>query len=278
MTRRSQMQKSLLHVSEEYMDQHGKIKVNVYDDEQVTMKAMAKMMVDGIVENNQKGKKTLYIVPVGPVNHYQYFVQMVNENKVSLKNVTFINMDEYMEDAKTLVSKDHELSFRGFMDKHVYSCIDQDLIMPEEQRIFPSTDNDTYIDQVIDAHGGVDCCFGGIGINGHIAFNEPPEKDEDITEEAFKNLGVRVQKIARETRVVNGIGEYDGAFELIPHYCVTVGFSQILRSKKVRLFCMRNWHKGVVKRAVFEKASMYFPVSLLQDHRDIMIGIHQDIV
>ena len=272
------MQKSLLQADAAYMDQHGKIKVNIYDDEQTTMQTMAKMMVDGIVKNNEQGKKTLYIVPVGPVNQYPYFVEMVNANKVSLKDVTFINMDEYMEDEKTAVGTEHELSFKGFMEREVYSKIDPELVMPKEQRIFPETDNGDEIDKIIDAHGGVDCCFGGIGINGHVAFNEPPEKDDPITEEAFKDLGVRVQKIARETRVVNGIGEYAGAFEFIPEYCITIGFRQILRAKKIRLFCMRDWHKGVVKRATFEEASMHFPVSLLQNHPDTMIGIHKAIM
>lgn len=66
-----------------------------------------------------------------------------------------------------------------------YNKIDKDLIMPESQRIFPTLDNADYIDKVIEDHGGVDVCFGGIGITGHMAFNEPPEEDE---KSAKKNL------------------------------------------------------------------------------------------
>ena len=72
----------------------------------------------GIRSHNEKGEKTVFICPVGPVGQYPYFVDMVNEQNISLKNVWFINMDEYLDDEKHWVSKDHPLSFRGFMDTH----------------------------------------------------------------------------------------------------------------------------------------------------------------
>ena len=263
------MDKKLLYIDREYAKEKGKISIEIYEDKQSTMNSMAEMMHNGIVKNNVMGRKTLYIVPVGPVDQYEHFVELVNTNKTSLHDVTFINMDEYMENEKDLIDISSPLSFRKFMNENVYSKIDEDLIMTEEQRIFPTQDNNDYISSIIDEHGFVDCCFGGIGINGHVAFNEP---GEGLTDDEFKALGVRVTAIAHETRVVNGINEFKGAYEFMPKYCVTVGFNQILRAKQIRLFCMRDWHEGVIKRALFEKPSNKFPVSLLQEHPDTVIG------
>lgn len=81
-------------------------------------------------------------------------------------------MDEYLDDDKKWVPETHPLSFRGFMNRTVYSQIDPELVMPEEQRVFPDPENVEYIPQLIEKLGGVDICFGGIGINGHVAFNE----------------------------------------------------------------------------------------------------------
>lgn len=255
----------------------GKIPIIILPGIDTIMHAMAESMVKEIEENNEKGKLTLFIIPVGPVKQYPYFVQLVNQKRLSLKRVTFINMDEYMESPAKLISKTHPLSFRRFMEENCYKKIDADLLMPESQRIFPSLENADLIEQVIANHGGVDICFGGIGINGHIAFNEPPEEGEQISETDFMNLSVRVQKVSRETKVVNSISDLDGAYDNIPDYCITVGFKQILAARKIHLYCFRNWQRSVIRKASFGERTVQFPVSLLQTHKNTFITIPQEL-
>lgn len=253
----------------------GKIPIDVYKDKETTFASMADLMVETIKENNKANKKTLFIVPLGPVGQYKYFVKRVNEERISLKDVTFINMDEYMDDATHLVDATNPLSFRKIMYEICYNLIDKDLIMDEKQRIFPNLGNIEYIDKVIEEHGGVDICFGGIGITGHIAFNEPPENGE--SEEEYKNLGTRVVKITEATRVVNSMDDFDGAYYLMPEYAITIGFKEILSAKKIRLYCFRNWHRSVVRRASFLEKTVAYPVTLLQDHDDTRIGISEEL-
>lgn len=255
----------------------GKIPIDIYKDKETTFKEMARLMADTIKEKNSKNEKTLFIVPLGPVGQYKYFVEIVNKERISLKNVTFINMDEYMEDENTLVKEDNPLSFKGIMYKICYNLIDKELIMNEDQRIFPNLNNADLIDKVIEEHNGVDICFGGIGITGHMAFNEPPEPGDKISEEEFISSRTRVAKVSRETKVVNSMDEYNGAYYLMPSYCVTIGLKEILNSKKVRLYCFRDWHKSVVRRASFGERSIYFPASLLQTHKDARIGISEEV-
>ena len=263
---------SKLKMSKEEL-QKGKIPIDVYDDMERTMKHCADMMVEEILKNNKIDKRTLLILPVGPVGQYKYFVERVNKERISLKNCTFINMDEYMQNENTLCSEEYFLSFRTFMKENVYSKIDSELNVKEENRIFPNLENAEYIDSVIENHGGVDICFGGIGINGHLAFNEPPEEGDEISEKEFRNLGVRVMKLSRETRVVNSVGDFAGDYEQLPVYAITIGLKQILQAKKVRLFCMRDWHRSCVIKASHGDMRISFPVSLLQSHKDARIGI-----
>ena len=114
-------------------------------------------------------------------------------------------MDEYLDDNKEWVSIDHPLSFRGFMKRTVYDKINPELVMPEEQRIFPDPKNPGHIPAVIEQLGGVDICFGGIGINGHVAFNEA---DGSLSNEEFLAQQTRVLKITPETRTANAIGVF----------------------------------------------------------------------
>ncbi len=231
---------------------------------------MAVEMAETIKQNNAENKTTVFICPVGPVGQYPYFVDMVNEENISLKNVWFINMDEYLTDDKQWVPVDHPLSFRGFMERTVYTKVKPELVMPKEQRVFPDPNNIDYIPELIEKLGGVDICFGGIGINGHVAFNEA---DAAKTNEEFLAQKTRVLEISKETRTANAIGDFNGALEDMPKYCVTIGIYEISHARKIRLGCFRNWHRAVVRRTAYGEATSDFPVSLLTSHKDINLKI-----
>lgn len=247
-----------------------KIPMVVMEDKPAVFQTIAREMADFIKAQNEKGETTVFICPVGPIGQYPYFVEIVNTEKISLKNCWFINMDEYLDDSKEWVSIDHPLSFRGFMQRTVYDKIKPELVMPEEQRIFPDPKNPSHVPAMIEKLGGVDICFGGIGINGHVAFNEA---DPSLSNEEFLAQKTRVLAITPETRTANAIGDFNGALEDMPHDCVTIGIYEIAHARKIRLGCFRNWHRAVVRRAVYGEPTSDFPVSLLQNHPDINLKI-----
>ena len=254
------------YYTKEELLKNPKIPLIVMEDNAKVFRSMAEEMVEEIERKNALGEKTVFICPVGPVGQYPYFVDMVNEKNVDLKNVWFINMDEYLTDDKQWIDKNHKLSFRGFMDRAVYTKIKPELVMPEEQRVFPDPDNVGYIPELIEKLGGVDIAFGGIGINGHVAFNEP---QDELTGEEFLALKTRVLDISKETRAVNSIGDLNGALDDMPHYCITIGIYEISHARKIRLGCFRDWHRSVVRRTAHGEPTAHFPVSLLQNHPDI---------
>lgn len=254
------------YYNKEQLLTNPKIPLIVMEDNQTVFKSMAEEMAEEIKRKNKLQETTVFICPVGPIGQYPYFVEIINKEKINLKNVWFINMDEYLTKDKQWIPKEHKLSFRGFMERTVYSKIDSELLMPENQRIFPDPNNTAYIPQLIEKLGGVDICFGGIGINGHVAFNEA---DPTLDPEEFLKQKTRVLEIARETRAVNSIGDLNGALEDMPRYCITVGIHEIYHSRKIRLGCFRDWHRSVVRRAAYGERSGGFPVSLLQGHPDI---------
>ena len=258
------------YTREELLSNNPKLPVLVMENNEAVFRSMAEEMAEEIKSHNEKGEKTVFICPVGPVGQYPFFVEKVNTEKISLKNVWFINMDEYLEDDKKWVPETHPLSFRGFMNREVYGKIEKELLMPEEQRVFPDPENLGYIPELIEKLGGVDICFGGIGINGHVAFNEA---DASMSKEEFLAQKTRVLEITKETRTANAIGDINGALEDMPHYCVTIGIWEIAHAKKIRLGCFRNWHRAVVRRTAYGEATSDFPVSLLTGHPDINLKI-----
>jgi len=230
-------------------------------------------MIDTIRKHNEENRTTVFICPVGPVGQYGIFVRLVNELSVSLKNVWFINMDEYLNDDGTCIDTAHRLSFRGFMDTNVYGRIRADLVMDEKQRVFPDPDHTDEIQRLIEKLGGVDVCYGGIGITGHLAFNE----GEDVPIRDFANRPTRVLYLSAETRTINSVADLNGAVDMMPHLCVTIGMKEILASKKVRLYCFRDWHRSVVRHAAYGEISALFPATLLQEHMDARITLSDNV-
>ena len=138
------------YTREELLSNNPKLPVLVMENNEAVFRSMAEEMAEEIKSHNEKGEKTVFICPVGPVGQYPFFVEKVNTEKISLKNVWFINMDEYLEDDKKWVPETHPLSFRGFMNREVYGKIEKELLMPEEQRVFPYPENLGYIPDLIE--------------------------------------------------------------------------------------------------------------------------------
>ncbi len=263
---------AVLHMTPERL-QNGRIPVHLFSDKEAVFQYLARIMADTIQQNNAAGSPTFMIVPLGPVGQYGPLAELIHQEKISLRHTTFLNMDEYMWDPHTMISPEHPLSFQGAMEREFYAKVDPALLMPPEQRIFPTPENGEWIWSLIQSHGGVDLCVGGIGINGHVAFNEP---EPGMSVDAFCAQPARVIPIAPETLVVNSLNEYEGAYEFMPRWAVTLGFREIASAKRIVLGCFRPWHRMVVRKAALYPPSAEFPVSLLHSH-DLEICIPKEL-
>lgn len=262
---------SYYQISAQDLGKDAKIPLVKLGDSGEVFYEMALEMVQTIRQHNAEGKTTVFICPVGPVGQYPIFVRLVNQQRLSLHKCWFINMDEYLNDDETYIDSSSKLSFHGFMERTVYSQIDPELVMPPEQRIFPDPRDPGYAGRIIEQLGGVDIAFGGIGINGHLAFNEA---SDTMSAEEFAQLPTRVLSISRETRTANAIGDLNGAIDAMPHKCVTIGMKEILGARKLRLGVFRDWHRSVVRQAAYGEVTAHFPVTLAQNHPDARIYVN----
>ncbi|MCD7749593.1 MAG: glucosamine-6-phosphate isomerase, partial [Oscillospiraceae bacterium] len=143
--------------------------------------------------------------------------------------------------------------------------------MPPEQRIFPDPTPPGRLTALLEELGGADLCVGGIGITGHLAFNEP---QPELTAEDFAALTTRVLDIAPETRATNAVGDLGGALEAMPRRAVTIGMKEILSAKKLRLAVFRDWHRAVCRRAAYGDVTSAFPATLAQTHPDAVLYVN----
>lgn len=224
-----------------------------------------------IEENNKKGEPTIMVVPYGPLGPYARIVYLVNKYRISLKNCTFINMDEYLDDNDEYLDKSDPLSFRGGMDRIFYSQINEELNILPENRYFPDPKNPGKVMELIEKAGKLDLVFGGVGINGHYAFNEPPEADEVVTADEFLNRPTRILNVSRETRTINAYMNAGGNFDAIPKKCITVGMKEMFMAKKVIMCMPRDWLAGALRKVIHGEVTPYVPCSLFRLHKDATV-------
>jgi glucosamine-6-phosphate deaminase len=243
------------------------VKVCIGGDQQDVAEKLAYAILHEILESHDAGRAATLILPVGPVDQFPILANLINERGLDCRNVVLINMDEYLDEAGQWVSIDHPLSFRGFMNRKFYELVDPALAPRDENRVFPDPNKLDSVQRVVEVRGGVDACFGGIGINGHIAFNEPPEPGESITVDQFAALPTRVLDLALETRTINSV-TVGGDITIIPRRAVTVGMKEILGARRIRFCCNRPWQRAVIRRALHGPITPDCPASLLRLHTD----------
>lgn len=254
-----------LQVASEDLGRGHSVKVRILGDMASIAQDLAHAMADCIRQAAQDGRGATLIIPVGPVDQFPLLADLVNAERLSLRDTVFINMDEYLTDDDAWIPAEHPLSFRGYMDRALYDLLDPELAPPASHRVFPDPRKPEAIQQLIDERGGVDACFGGIGINGHMAFNEPPEPGEVCRDEEFAARPTRVLSLSRETRTINAV-TVGGETAVVPRRCVTVGMREILASRSVQFYCNRPWQSGVVRRVLHGPIGAACPASFLRTH------------
>jgi glucosamine-6-phosphate deaminase len=256
-----------LSVPGERLGQGTGVRVEVVGDIEDVARHFARALFDEIV---RKADVTM-ILPVGPVDQFPVLTEMINRERLDCREVAIINMDEYLA-GDEWIPIDHPLSFRGYMNRKFYDLVEPDLAPRAENRIFPDPRRLSGVQEVIEARGGVDVCYGGIGINGHIAFNEPPEPDESVDTDEFAARPTRAISLTRETITINS-NTVGGELSIIPRQAVTVGMEEILSAQRLRFYCNRPWQSAVIRRALHGPVTGACPASLLRSHPDASITV-----
>jgi glucosamine-6-phosphate deaminase len=248
------------------------VKIRIGGDAVSIAEDFAETLKQEIIGANRAARRARFIIPIGPVDPYPILAQKLNHEKISCRNIVFIGMDEYLADNGDWIPEKHPLSFRGYLNRMFYDRLDPELAPPRDQRLFPGPDRLPYITEIIAEPGGVDACFAGIGINGHLAFNEPPEPGEEVSVEEFAKLPVRVLNLSRETRTINSV-TVGGEISVVPRMAVTVGMKEILGARRLRLYCNRPWQSAVIRRVLPGPITAACPASLIRTHSDVTVTV-----
>ena len=221
--------------------------------------------------------QAVFIVPVGPVGQFELLAERCNAERQDLSRLVLINMDEYLAPDGGFIAESDPLSFRGHMARCFFARLDPALAPPRRQNVFPDPRAPERMASVIAAYGGVDVCFGGVGVTGHLAFNDPPEPGEADDPDGFAALRTRVVRLSRETRLINAITATRGNVARIPPMAVTVGMAEILAARRLRFYVHRPWMSAMVRLMLHGPRTARVPASLMQGHADAHLVVTEEV-
>ena len=199
--------------------------------------AMSRWAANHIVERINAFKPTaekpfILGLPTGstPIGTYKELVRLHKEGKISFQNVVTFNMDEYVK-----IPENHPESYHSFMWNNFFSHIDITKIK---------------------SYGGIDLFMGGIGPDGHIAFNEPGSSLTSRT---------RVKTLTTDTIIANS-RFFDNDINKVPKTALTVGVGTVMDSREVMILANGHNKARALAHAIEGAVSQMWTVSVLQMH------------
>jgi len=204
-------------------------------------------------------------LPTGssPISTYEHLIRLVKDGKLSFKNVITFNMDEYVG-----LPEDHPESYHTFMFREFFSHVDID---PKNVNILNGNAPDLVrecneYEAKIEAVGGIELFLGGIGEDGHIAFNEPGSSLSSRT---------RIKTLAYDTILANA-RFFDHDIAAVPRMALTVGVKTVLESREVVVVVTGQRKALALSMAIEHGVNHLWTLSALQTHPWALIVVDED--
>jgi glucosamine-6-phosphate deaminase len=193
-----------------------------------------------------------------PIDMYKYLIELNNKKLISFKNVVTFNMDEYVGLPKT-----HPQSYYYYMFNNFFNYIDIDIkninILDGNAKDLENECN--LYEEKIQSLGGMALLIGGVGEDGHIAFNEPSSSLNSVT---------RVKTLNYSTILANS-RFFNNNVDLTPKLSLTIGIKTIMDANDIIILAKGINKSHAVANAIEGSISCMCPVTALQMHKSSLI-------
>ena len=192
-----------------------------------------------------------------PLGTYAELAKKCDAGDVDFSNVTSVNLDEYVG-----LDGNNDQSYRYFMDTNLFSKINIDHAkthVPNGCADDIKKEGERY-DALIASLGGIDLQLLGIGLDGHIGFNEP---DSCFTKETHE--------VVLDPSTIEANARFFASKEDVPTKAVTMGMMAIMQAKKVLLIANGKNKKDILEKSLFGPITPEVPASILQLHPDLTV-------
>ena len=232
------------------------MRVIIKPDYETVSKWVANYIVYSIKKFKPTKEKPFVLgLPTGstPLGMYQELIKLYNDRKISFENVVTFNMDEYVGLEPT-----HPQSYRYFMEENFFKHVN---IKPQNIHMLNGMTKDyekecKNYENLIKQVGGIHLFVGGVGNDGHIAFNEP-----------FSSLSSRTRiKTLTESTIKANSRFFDNDISKVPSTALTVGVGTIMDAKEVLIIATGENKALALKHGIEGSINHMWTISILQTH------------
>lgn len=250
-------------------------KIRLIESIEIFYSEFALDIVSRIVTAAEEGRQCVLILPVGPVPQYAIASSIINRLNIDCKHLVTFNMDEYADENGQTAPPDWEGSFATSMMASFFGRIREDLRPKPENINFPNTANIDHYSDMIAAAGGADCCYGGIGWCGHIAFFESHLGDNYATLDEYKQAKAQIVELHPMTIMQNALHSFGGDWSWVPPKAASIAPADIMGARH-RSFWLdgmcgpgtnMSWQRFIARLAAHVYPNKYVPGSILQTAR-----------
>ncbi|ATZ21888.1 glucosamine-6-phosphate deaminase [Mesoplasma tabanidae] len=229
--------------------------IRLKNEEQVGLEA-SKIVINEI---NKKNNIVLGLATGStPIPLYNNLIKFYNEGKVNFASVKTFNLDEYKGLKPT-----HIQSYRYFMNEKLFKHINIDLNNTHVPNGI-DVENPSKYDLLINENGGIDLQILGLGVNGHIGFNEPNTDFNSLTSE----VNLTESTIKANSRLFASIDE-------VPKKAISMGLKSIMNAKKIVLLATGKNKAKAIQQLIEGKLSVDWPCTILQEHSNVIVIIDE---
>ncbi|WP_434323696.1 glucosamine-6-phosphate deaminase [Mycoplasma capricolum subsp. capricolum] len=191
-----------------------------------------------------------------PIKTYEKLIKMYQENQISFKDVTSFNLDEYKD-----IDPTNKQSYHYFMQHQLFDFID----INKNNCYIPNAnlyDNPKLYDQQIKNANGIDLQLLGLGVNGHIGFNEPNTDFDSLT-----------QIVDLTDSTIKANSRFFDSIDKVPTKAISMGLKSIMNAKKILLLATGINKSEAVYHLIEGEITTTWPCSILQQHNDVTVII-----
>jgi glucosamine-6-phosphate deaminase len=219
------------------------------------------------------GVEVSLIVPLGPTGQFPILARRINDTRLALDHVTFFGMDEWLDWQGRPLPLEHAFSLEGAFHREFIALIEPGLRPRPENVIFPSPLALDRSAEEMARRGQVAATFGGVGFQGHIAFNEPPaSRWTSVTIEQLRDSRTRVVPLAVDTIIAHAQRRVGGNTFAVPPLAVTLGMRELLSARRLRLYLdTGSWKQTILRILLFSEPDVDYPATLARDHLDLLV-------
>lgn len=225
----------------------------------------ARTLARRVATDLAKNPRLVLGLPTGrtPVLFYEELVRLHEGHRADFSLAVTFNLDEFVG-----IAPDNPSSYRAFMQRHLFDHIN---MSPRRIHVLDGLAADAVsecrrYERRIARAGGIDLLVLGLGVNGHIGFNEPGASLVAATHKT---------SLTRATRRANAV-LFGGKAGKVPTHALSMGMATILRARRIVLLATGRNKSTTVRRLVEDRITPWLPASLLQLHPAVEVWVDAD--